>query len=204
LAVGMASGCAGNGGQAGFDGLPREPEFRRNPNPKEQYELTVELANAPGPMVLSGASAIYHAPDCSYMVDRFAGASGQPSEGLRIELSPIGGNAWRGTFYRDAMLDEDYDGPQGAMRPCHWQLMQVGAAFTATGAPTDTIYGANLDGEDVTASIERTQVVYFTTYGYPGELVAGVAPQDSGDTDRPSLPEEDMFTVTLITRRVQP
>lgn len=211
LAAGMASGCTDGSGSRWHE-LPREPEYRLNPNPKEKYELTVSIANAPGPLILLGASTIYYAPDCAYMVDRWAGASGQPQHGLLIELTQTSATTWRGTFYRDAMLDEDYDGPQGTMLPCHWRLQYAGVTFTATGAPLDTRYDADMsnwpEGE---WSLERTQIKYYTKntypsspFTYPSSPSKSEPWSDHGRTERPNLPEEEVFTITLTTRRAQP
>jgi type IV secretion system protein VirD4 len=207
LAVGLASGCAPSGGQkSGWDSLPGEPEYRRNPNPQEKYELTVTLQNAPGPMVLQGASAAYYAPDCAYMVNRLAGASGRPSVGFEIELTQIDATTWVGVFYRDAMLDEDYDGPQGAMRPCHWQVLQVGATLTATGAPTDTRYSADLRRPEAGAK-EQAVTLYFNKRSYPGDPTDDEPYSTSGGQRSqfgPTTSDDDLFSVTLSARQVQP
>jgi hypothetical protein len=104
-------------------------------------------------------------------------------------------------------LAEDYDGPQGAMRPCHWQLHQVGASFTATGAPTHTRYSAYLSWPEGNPK-EHAVTVYFSKRSYPAASTSNGEPHSTYGRQRsqigPANSDDDLFSATLSARQVQP
>ena len=210
-AGGLATGCTrGEPGEidsykakgAYIRSLPEEPKaYPRNPNPKQAYEVTVTLTDPPGPMVLRTGFVQYDARDCVYVTNRWAGSSAWPQELERIAFSQVDATTWRAVFHTDAMLDQDYDGPDGPMAPCHWKLMEVSARLSASGAPEDTVYVPWINGKDV-APTEGSTTRWFTVYGYP--RMPGGRYLSYGRSERPKLPESDYFSITLSTKRLDP
>jgi hypothetical protein len=182
------------------------PEFKFNPNPKQAYEVTLTIgADAPGPFAVVRGGASYHAPDCAYTINKAMGVVGNPDEGAPVDLVKVDERTYRGTFYLDAMLDGvDYDGPDGSP-PCHWKLIGVSAYLYATGAPGETQFNPDLWLEDVLA--EKTVTTYLNKRNYPRNSKIDNYPA-LGHTKRsdfgPSITDEDLFTVTLIAKKVSP
>lgn len=179
------------------------PDFKLNPNPKQAYEVTLTIgADAPGPFAVVRSSASYHAPDCRYTTNRAMGAGSNPDESVPVDFVKVDDRTYRGTFHLDAMLDEDYDGPDGSP-PCHWKLMGVGAYLGATGAPGETRFYPDLRLEDVLA--EKTVATYINRRIYPRHPDAEDY-QSSGQTDRskygPGISDSDLFTITLSAKKV--
>ncbi|MCV2503400.1 MAG: hypothetical protein N4Q30_04900 [Neisseriaceae bacterium] len=126
----------------GYDrsGLPNATkdsvEFRLNPNPKQAYRVKVKVDNAPGPWKHKDLNVKYMARNCTYTVNRFAGATGNPEHIIVIKSEVKREDYLEGIVYLDAMQDEDYYG-QGT---CHWELLGISAMFKATDDPEETIF----------------------------------------------------------------
>ena len=197
----MASTLAAAGAVTGCGS--QTPDFKRNPHPVEQYEITVTVKDAPGPLIATQGGTVHQAFDCAYVVNRLAGSWGQPTWGWEIPFEQLDEKTFVGRFHRDEMLDEDYDGLGGSGR-CHWQFMNMGVVLRATGADGETKFGAGLSNEEVLA--EKPVTLYFNkmrypsndnipNYSYAGEL---------RDRFGPSIQDTDLFSVTLVARKVQP
>lgn len=109
-------------------GDPKHP--KKNPHPVQRYEI-VATADAPGPWDSVHGYVEYKVsnPDCTPK-DEFLGVHAMPPiEGIRVEMARTGEKTWKGYFYRDAMLDEDYYG----LGKCRWDATSVSANFVAHG-----------------------------------------------------------------------
>lgn len=197
LAAGMASGCTDGDGSRWHE-LPRKREFRVNPNPKEKYELTVTIANAPGPLTSIEGGASYLAQNCKHGAKSGSYSWSMPEEYIPIQFVHADGQ-WKGHFALDAWLDEDY-GYYDYARACHWTLGAVGVTLRATGAANETLYIATLVEEPFTipeppvgaksigdVRAEKPKVLYFTKNTYPTfQTSNGEAWQDSGTLIAPT------------------
>ena len=211
MAGGIASGCTrGEPGEidsykakgAYIRSLPEEPKsYPRNPNPKHAYELTVTLANAPGPMVMLGGLVQYNARDCAYVTNRWAGSSASPVTLEDIVFTQMDAVTWRAVFHADAMLDEDYDGPDGPMAPCHWTAMAVRASFSASAAHDEMVYTPSMGIWDE-ATRERSETIWFSRYRYPRDSSGHRIAFEVIDPSR--LPKSDVFSFTLSIKRREP
>lgn len=191
VAVGVLAGCQ----------PAPHPEYKRNPHPTERYEITVTLVNPPGAFNAVQGHAIYEAPNCFYMAAPSVGAGFSHPNGAReIEYVKTAENVWKGVFYADGMIDEDY-GMKGGL--CHWQLLSAGVSLWATGAKGETKYGVSLDDEQIRG--EQRETTYFSKMGYPRDKVILDYPE-VGQTDRawfgPSVADDSLFTVTLTARKL--
>ncbi len=103
-----------------FDGI----EYKRNPNPKQRYEMTMIIDDAPGSYVASGHSLQYDVvPDgCLPSVDNSLGVQyAKTYTHLPLTLKKIADNTYVGLIDIDAMLEEDVYG-NGV---CHWKLAGI-------------------------------------------------------------------------------
>ncbi|KLT71950.1 hypothetical protein PL75_10885, partial [Neisseria arctica] len=93
-------------------------QVKKNPNPKEAYEFTVTLKDAPDNLEAVSAYAHYIIPDCRYDTNKLMGARANFQATISVPFEKVSSNVYKGTVYFDALLDEDYLN-QG--KPCHWQ-----------------------------------------------------------------------------------
>ena len=107
-----------------FHGDPDNP--KKNPHPTKRYELTV-TAEAPGPWDSVRGYINYDVVnlDCTRK-NEFLGVHIQPQGvGIDIELTRVDEKTWKGHFFRDYLLDEDYYG----LGVCHWDAASVSSLF---------------------------------------------------------------------------
>jgi hypothetical protein len=126
LVLTLTTGCSMTHGD------PTKPA--KNPHPVKRYEVTA-TSDAPGPWdSIEGyiGYGIVKADDgiakCVPM-DSFLGEQSLTSIGIDIEMTRVNDRTWRGYFYRDALLDEDYYN----LGVCHWDVTSVGVAADAQG-----------------------------------------------------------------------
>jgi len=135
----------------------RTPEFKRNPNPTQAYEITALIEHAPGPFEVVKGFAQYSAPNCTYMLDRVAGVPTIPEQTLPVDFAKADEGTYVGTVYLDAMLDDDYFG-QGV---CKWGLTISRIELRAGQSPADSIFVSWLDkaqidsGSSVISHLQR-------------------------------------------------
>lgn len=182
---------------AGGRGLPK-----LNPAPKQAYELVLTLKDAPGPFAIVEGVAQYDVSnyeDCGRILPATGTASRMTSQ-EPVTLHKASENEYRGTFYLDRMLDEDYYG-RGA---CHWLLKGVGAMLRATNGEADTRFLTFIDRKRMERDSPLT--LYYPTLIYPrATTVANFGA--SGEED-PSGYSEDLrdalFSTTTAVRTLAP
>lgn len=173
-----------------------------NPAPKQAYELVLTLKDAPGPFVIVEGVAQYDVSnyeDCGRILPATGTASRITSQ-EPVTLHKVSENEYRGTFYLDRMLDEDYYG-RGA---CHWSLKGVGAMLRATNGEADTRFLTFIDRKRMERDSPLT--LYYPTLIYPrATTVANFGA--SGEED-PSGYSEDLrdalFSTTSTVRTLAP
>ncbi len=176
-----------------------ESRYKRNPNPKQAYQITLTLADAPGPFESVEGFAQYQAPDCRYTVDKLAGVTATPQHNLPISYTKINDTSYVGTVFLDAMLDENYFG-DGV---CSWEFTSVHARLKASGAHAEAGFVARLIRDQV--RMQKPVTTYLQKKFYPEDQEI----QDllvSGQTDREkmkSIGDEDLFIITLTAKEVQ-
>jgi hypothetical protein len=182
------------------------PEYRKNPQAKQAYRITMTIENAPGPFahMLGLAQFDVVNPECLPPPKDNPGGhtSPIPTEGVEIPLERVSDNTWTGVVYADQMLDEDYYG-RGV---CHWQLIQAQVQLKATGAKDETKFVPSFDNEKLLSGASET--VHFNKISYPRFREEEPSEYESvsfGQTDRsrfgPSIKDEDLFTVTFTSRK---
>lgn len=174
-------------------------KFRLNPNPKQRYDITMSIKDAPGPFEHVRFGASYEAKDCSYVISEFEGVRGHPEHHVELDFRKVDEHTYVGTLYLDAMVDEDYYG-NGV---CHWQMTGMGVGLKATGAEEETRFSSSLMVESVQA--QESETTYFWKKRYPRSRTYGFP--SSGHTDRrkfsPEILDSEIFTITLTSEEVQ-
>ena len=118
----IAAGCSMAHGD------PNNP--KKNPHPAKRYEVTA-TADAPGPWDSVKGYLEYQVinSECT-PEDKFLGVHAMPRlVGHDFEMTRVDDKTWKGYFYQDFILDEDYYG----LGVCHWNVASVSANFTVHG-----------------------------------------------------------------------
>ena len=189
-----------------FSGKRTMVEHTVNPQPKQAYQITLTLADAPGPFASMLGLVQYEVVnrEClSPPKDNLGGAGMYMTRFLPFELTRVSDTEYTGTVYADGLLDEDYYG-RGV---CRWQLTRAYAQLKATGAPRETLFSPSISAEPLLA--ENTKTIYFTKDSYPRHPQSTLEdPSTSGQIDRSKmasfLTDEDLFTITMTLRRISP
>ncbi|HLM54152.1 MAG TPA: hypothetical protein VK325_11330 [Pseudoxanthomonas sp.] len=181
-------------------------EHTVNPQPKQAYQLTMTLADAPGPFASMLGLVQYDVVTQKCMPppdSNPGGASMHMTRHVEFELTRVSDVEYTGTVYADGILDEDYYG-RGI---CRWQLTQARVHLKATGAPRETLFNASISAEPLLA--ERTEKIYFLKASYPRHPESVEEdPIASGQSDQAKIPpqfaEKDLFAITLASKRSAP
>ena len=137
-------------------------EIQRNPNPKEAYDFTVTLIDAPKELQATMAGAFY-VSDCQLTVNKAAGANTTMSYILPINFNKIKNNVYQATVYKDALLEKF---PNGST--CNWKLFSVEMYFEPTPNIANVRYLASIDLNKENQTAQNIWVVdqYITRYRF--------------------------------------
>lgn len=174
-------------------------EFKRNPQPKRPYRLTVRIDNAPGPFAQLVALAQFDVVNKECLPPPNANPGGYtsavPTHDVEIPLTRVSDREYTGTFYADQMLDEDYHG-RGV---CRWALVEARMKMKATGADGETLFMPYIRDHKVLAGVVQTN--YFSRTAYPRAEMDNYpyfGRQDRGHFGA-TMTDADLFSVTLAS-----
>ncbi len=179
------------------DARPGAGQFRRNPQPRQPYRLTMRIDNAPGPFAQVVAVAQFDVvnKECLPPPDSNPGGhtSAVPTEDIEILLERVSDTEYQGTFYADQMLDEDYYG-RGV---CRWELVEARVRMKATGEEGESLFMPFIRKEQVLTSEQQTN--YFSKSAYPTTEGGGYPYVGRLDREHfgPTMRDSDLFTVTF-------
>ncbi|MDO4642113.1 MAG: hypothetical protein Q4A84_10530 [Neisseria sp.] len=186
-----------------------EKRFQLNPHPKQAYRIKIKIDDAPGPLKLVNNMHIgYIARNCSYIINKFEGASAEPEKDIKTEISKIGQNEYETIIYFDAMQDEDYFG-QGI---CQWKVENFGTAFQATGKPEETRFNVSDLMEYLIKKKSLTKYYWKGAYPYyknaDGSMqkrIDGVGATEFGEPLTNYRPNQykDLFKVTITLEEIE-
>ncbi|MEO8809334.1 MAG: hypothetical protein ABI386_03710 [Rhodanobacter sp.] len=102
-------------------GDPKNP--KKNPHPVKRYEV-IATAHAPGPWDAVSGTVFFDVVNLACTPeDKFLGVHAKPRDvAMDFEMARVDEKTWKGHFYRDAMLDEDY---YGLPRVCADSMMRA-------------------------------------------------------------------------------
>ena len=195
---------AGCGDAKGPPATAKTELYKRNPNPKQGYEITARINNPPGPLNKVYAGVRYQTKGCFYVLNSFEGVNASPAQNIKLPITKISDNEYSIKVYLDEMIDEDYYG-NGV---CRWWMTSVGFDFMATGAKDETSFNADLWYDQVPATQPITY--YFWKGVYPKhsdpELSSGgysAFGRKDANEFKPEL-RNQLFSVTLTVKPIQP
>lgn len=183
------------------------PEYRENPTPQRAHRVTMTIEGAPGKFGMIVGFVQYDVANTECLPppkDNPGGRSAPvPTRSLQFAMDRISSSEYTGVVYVDGMIDEDYHG-RGV---CRWELRNVQVQMKATGRDGETLFMADLDGEDLRAGATKT--LYYSKASYPRHPESKLdEPLNSGQADRSRmaswLADGDIFTVTLAAGLVSP
>ena len=181
-------------------------EHTVNPQPTQAYQITMTLADAPGPFASMLGLVQYDVvnQEClSPPKDNPGGAGMHLTRDVEFELTRVSDVQYTGTVYADGILDEDYYG-RGI---CRWQLTQARVHLKATGAEEETLFSASMSAKPLLA--EKTEDLFYLKKSYPRHPeTVGEDHVSFGQSDIKNLPpqftEKDFFTITIASKRTEP
>jgi hypothetical protein len=185
-------------------------KFQPNPEPKERYELTVEVKDAPGLFKYADGSTNMQIvnQDCLPPRMAFTGAprpGARDQDGVLVDLTQTSPTTWQGKFSVDGMLEAPYYG----RAVCRWDFVGVDVSLMATGAKGETLFGASLSLSQVREG--KPVALYFRKSSYPREpdpilnnfgysVFSGLGRSRYG----PGITDADLFAITLTAKKVTP
>mgnify|MGYP007110223225 CR=1 FL=1 len=138
--------------------------IRKNPNPKERYELNISMPDAPDNLIMTHAFAYYWS-DCEIIVNKRAGANAKLKETIPIPFEKTGEHTYRAVAYNDAILSERYSdvGPE-----CKWNMHFIVARLQAKPNLDNFIYEALIDPRDANKISDNhwERILYMTRHNF--------------------------------------
>ena len=135
LALSLLSSCSLSQGKPAMTNY--EPKL--NPHPKERYDVTVTLIEAPTNLVVTNIWAIYES-NCEMVTNKLAGAYKELTKEFALEFKKIKPNVYHATVFGDKLLDETR--PDGTV--CHWKLLSVPARMEPSPNLADIHYSTGI------------------------------------------------------------
>ncbi|UOO86793.1 hypothetical protein [Neisseria arctica] len=127
-------------------GLPkaeRDPVVTENPKKHQQHEVTVTFKDVPGEFEIVELVENYTARNCMITINRLAGATSYILYQPQFALQKISNTVYKGVFYTDRPLNEDYYG-QGV---CLWENFGISLNFRANNNKKSTYFSEDIDKE---------------------------------------------------------
>ncbi len=153
LALFLLSSCSLSQGKSTMTNY--EPQL--NPNPKERYDFTVTLIDAPTNLVVTNIWATYES-NCEQLLNKHAGAYKELTKEFALEFKKIKPNVYQATLYGDKLLDGNR--PDGTV--CHWKLLSVPVRLEPSPNLADIHYSSGV----VLAPNELVSEGYWKYEGY--------------------------------------
>ncbi|KGE50268.1 hypothetical protein [Xanthomonas axonopodis] len=184
-----AAGCS-KGIDVGNDGATGH----LNPHPVKRYEV-IATSHAPGPWDAIKAYIGYDVINnkCVPMIP-FLGEQHMPNTGLYIPMTRVDDHTWKGYFYRDALLDEDYF----KLGVCHWDVTSVGVSATVQGVR----FGWGNGLEPILH--DGLQTFYFKKSAFGNQSLHYPPLALTGDDDEARQHPDAHFPVTIAVKEAKP
>ncbi|WP_430523493.1 hypothetical protein, partial [Xanthomonas albilineans] len=186
-----AAGCS-KGIDVGNDGATGH----LNPHPVRRYEV-IATSHAPGPWDTIKAYIGYDVINekCVPMMP-FVGVRQTPNTGLDVPMTQVDDHTWKGYFYRDALLDEDYF----KLGVCHWDATGISVNALAGGVRFN--WGRTLNS--LLHADQKKQTFYFKKSAYGDRSLHYPPLALSGEDDEALQNPDAHFQVTITVREAKP
>ncbi|MBB4130677.1 hypothetical protein [Xanthomonas sp. 3075] len=179
-----------------------DPVYRKNPNPRQAYRITMTIEDAPGPFGFVDGAVFYQITNHTLCtpIEPIAGVwSKQKEDSIPADFKKIDATTYVATIFADGMIDADYYG-KGI---CHWELTGVGMSLKASGKKEETNFSPSLEKEQILGlSSKKT---YFWKGGYPRSKVEDYPDTGEGSSDKYAEPNRsNLFLINLRAEKVAP
>ena len=184
-----------------FVGNKSASEYKLNPTPKQRYDITMTIANAPGTFASVEGTMLYSVINTECLPppnSNLQGTSNHMTRPVSFVLTRVSNTEYIGTIHTDLLLDEDYYG-RGV---CRWQFQNIDVKLGATGAEGETRFLSGISVADLISG--KNLVTYFWKQYYPRADVDNFP--ESGDKNLNNVPEDkkdDFFSITLTPKEVR-
>lgn len=172
-------------------GDPKNP--KKNLHPVARYEV-IATTEAPGPWDSVKGTVFFEVVNLECTPeDKFLGVHAKPQDvPIDFEMNRVDEKTWKGYFFRDSMLDEDYYG----LGVCHWDSTQVAPVFTAHGE----IFSS---GQMVKEALKTPQTDYFKKSEYWNRALTGDSALVSSAENPEVIQHPDaFFPITVAVKEV--
>ena len=176
------------------------PSYKQNSKPRDQYDLTVVVDNAPGPFDLVEGLMQYRItnPECLPPAESFSGVQ-MTSEfyGVPIRFSRRQDGSYVAVVAADGLEDADYFG-RGI---CHWEPMGPLVQMRAADNKVDTKFIISLSSAKLVSG--ETERKHYKKDNYPRIKIADYP--DTGKSNPEEFDEEvrgKTFSITLKSREL--
>ncbi|PPU92358.1 hypothetical protein XalbCFBP2523_11790 [Xanthomonas albilineans] len=166
-----------------------------NPHPVKRYEV-IATSHAPGPWDTIKAYIGYDVINekCVPLAP-FLGVRQTPNTQLDVPMTQVNDHTWKGYFYRDALLDEDYF----KLGVCHWDATGVGISAIAKGVRF------NWGGMLVELLRESQETYYFKKSAYGNQSFVEYGTETlTGEDDEVVQHPDAHFQVTISVKEAKP
>ncbi len=165
----------------------KTPELKQNPNPKQRYEVTMSIQDAPGPFDSVTGYVLYKVQnDLCVPISPGIGARMPPYTKEPLQLKRAG-DLYVGEFYADRMLDEDYYG----LGLCKWAITVATVQLKAR----TNIFDATFYGSPDKIVPEKPLTLYFFSTIYTDPKIENYR-DEGGARD----PRHQQFSITISTK----
>lgn len=180
--------------------------IKERPHPRKSHQITMTIANAPGPFGMIEGSVQYdvtNLQECGE-INSNTGMAYHINTSPPIQWQRLSDTEYVATIHSDLILDEDYYG-RGM---CHWTLTQARARLKATGAEIETRFVPTISAEEITAGQPVTWYFWKERYLVNTPLPSnGKGFADFGQKNLDTVPVDkrhEFFTITLMPTEAQP
>ena len=171
----------------------KTPDIKQNPHPTKRYEITIEIKGAPGPFDSVNGFALFQVDNVECApVEPSAGVHLTPQKSVPLALTRVG-NTYKGTFYGDQLLDENYFG----LGVCHWALASAGVNLNVQ----KVVFSAGLVVNEINA--QKPLTTYYANASYHDTKDQG---GDTGTIGTPYILQHptEFFSATLAVKEDTP
>lgn len=174
-----------------------KPDIKQNPTPKQGYEITLVIEDAPGQFELVEASARYVTDRHCVPEQPISGVQSPVETDIPITFQATGPNTYKGTVYQDLLKDEDYYG----LGVCHWLIN--GLNLVHRGG--DVLFSSYIGGGDSYApdgEITRSEpgMTYYLKKDYGNASMRNEYASSLATNDVASRPGKDYFSFKLTSK----
>lgn len=177
----------------------KEPEIQLNPEPRERYEITMTIQDAPGPFTDIGGWVQYDVSnkDCAPTRETFQTVHYLTPEKFFLPLTfrEVGDGVYTAEVAVDALLDEDYFG----LGVCRWRMTFANAALKGRSVKFTPLLGLEQLRSEKPQTLYFSKRTYYSTKLDDSPNFGGLSPSQFK-----SSVQDELFTITLTARRIAP